>query len=85
MKLFKTAKKYGSTAAAKVAAVGTSLALLGSRAMAQTADPSILDQFFDAIGLNTVAAKVAAIGLIIVGIALAFKGPDLAKRIVRKV
>jgi hypothetical protein len=85
MKLFKTAKKYGSTAAAKVAAVGTSLALLGSRAMAQTADPSVLDQFFDAIGLNTVVGKVVAIGLIIVGIALAFKGPDLAKRVIRKV
>ena len=85
MKLFKTAKKYGNTAAAKVAAVGTSLALLGSRAMAQTADPSVLDQFFDAIGLNTVAGKVVAIGLIIVGIALAFKGPDLAKRVIRKV
>ena len=49
MKLFKTAKKYGSTAAAQVAAVGTTLALLGSRAMAQTADPSVLDQFIDAI------------------------------------
>lgn len=85
MKLFKTAKKYGSTAAAKVTAVGTTLALLGSRAMAQTADPSVLDQFFDAIGLNTVAGKVVAIGLIIVGIALAFKGPDLAKRVIRKV
>ncbi|EJL82437.1 hypothetical protein PMI15_03040 [Polaromonas sp. CF318] len=85
MKLFKTAQKFGSTAAAKVAAVGTSLALLGSRAMAQTADPSVLDQFFDAIGLNTVVGKVVAIGLIIVGIALAFKGPDLAKRVIRKV
>lgn len=85
MKLFKIAKKYGSTAAAKVAAVGTSLALLGSRAMAQTADPGVLDQFFDAIGLNTVAGKVVAAGLIIVGIALAFKGPDLGKRVIRKV
>jgi len=85
MKLFKIAQKYGSHAATKVAAVGTSLALLGSRAMAQTADPSILDQFFDAIGLSTVSGKVIAVGLIIVGIALAFKGPDLAKRVIRKV
>ena len=85
MKLFKTAKKYGSTAAAKVAAVGTTLALLGSRAMAQTADPSVLDQFIDAIGLNTVSGKVIAAGLLIVGIALAFKGPDLGKRVIRKV
>ena len=85
MKLFKTAKKFGSTAAAKVAAVGTSLALLGSRAMAQTADPSVLDQFIDAISLNTVSAKVIAAGLIIITIALAFKGPDIAKRVIRKV
>ena len=85
MKLFKTAKKYGSTAAAKVAAVGTSLALLGSRAMAQTADPSVLDQFIDAIGLNTVSGKLVAAGLLIVAIALAFKGPDLGKRVIRKV
>jgi hypothetical protein len=85
MKLFKIAQKYGSHAAVKMAAVGTSLALLGSRAMAQTADPSVLDQFFDAIGLGTVSGKVIAIGLIIVGIALAFKGPDLAKRVIRKV
>ena len=85
MKLFKTAQKFGSTAAAKVAAVGTSLALLGSRAMAQTADPSVLDQFIDAISLNTVSAKVIAAGLIIITIALAFKGPDIAKRVIRKV
>ena len=85
MKLFKTAKKFGSTAAAKVAAVGTSLALLGSRAMAQTADPSVLEQFIDAISLNTVSAKVIAAGLIIITIALAFKGPDIAKRVIRKV
>jgi hypothetical protein len=53
--------------------------------MAQTADPSVLDQFLDAIGLGTVSGKVVAVGLIIVGIALAFKGPDIAKRVIRKV
>jgi len=85
MKLFKIAKKYGSTAAAKVAATGTALTLMAGRAMAQTADPSVLDQFIDAIGLNTVTGKVVAAGLLIVGIALAFKGPDLGKRVIRKV
>lgn len=85
MKLFKIAKKYGSTAAAKVAATGTGLMLMANRAMAQTADPSVLDQFIDAIGLNTVTGKVVAAGLLIVGIALAFKGPDLGKRVIRKV
>ena len=85
MKLFNVAKKYGSTAVAKTAAAGASLMLLANRAMAQTADPSVLDQFLDAIGLGTVTGKVVAIGLLIVGIALAFKGPDIAKRVIRKV
>lgn len=43
------------------------------------------DDFFDAVDLSGVTAKVIAAGLLIIGIAVAFKGPDLAKRIVRKV
>lgn len=84
MKLFKVAQKYGSHAAAKVAAVGTALTVAAGSAMAQTADGPF-DQFLDAIGLGTTSGKVIAIGLLIVGIALAFKGPDLAKRVIRKV
>lgn len=84
MKLFKVAQKYGSKAATKAAAVGTSLLLIGSAAMAQTADGPF-DAFLDAIGLSGTAAKVIAVGVLIVGIALAFKGPDIAKRVIRKV
>lgn len=84
MKLFNQVRKYGPTLSQKAATVGA-LALLGaSSAMAQAvAGP--FDAFFDAIGLSGVAAKVIAVGVIIVGIALAFKGPDVAKRVIRKV
>ena len=84
MKLFNVARKYGSKAATKVAAVGTALTVAAGSAMAQAADGPF-DQFLDAIGLGTTSGKVIAIGLLIVGIALAFKGPDLAKRVIRKV
>lgn len=43
------------------------------------------DAFIDAVDLTGVATKVIAAGLLIVAIAIAFKGPDLAKRLVRKV
>jgi hypothetical protein len=37
------------------------------------------------IGLDGVAAAVIAMGVLIVGVAMAFKAPDVAKRGVRKV
>lgn len=40
---------------------------------------------FAAVDLGSVAAFVAATGVIIIGIAMAFKGTDLGKRAVRKV
>lgn len=84
MKLFNVARKYGSRAAAKVAAIGTALTVVAGSAMAQsTTGP--FDAFLDAIGLGTTSGKVIAVGLLIVGIALAFKGPDIAKRVIRKV
>lgn len=67
----------------KAATVGALSLLAMHGAMAQTAGP--FDAFFDAIGLDGVTAKIVAVGVLIVGIALAFKGPDLAKRVVRKV
>jgi len=75
---FKTARKYG----AKVAAVATGLALSGA-AMAQTAGP--FDAIFDAIDLAGITTKVVAAAIVVVGIALAFKGPDIGKRVIRKV
>lgn len=38
-----------------------------------------------AVDLSTVATAVTAIALIVVAIALVFKGPDIAKRVIRKV
>ncbi|MGA0569835.1 hypothetical protein ACO2Q9_03845 [Variovorax sp. VNK109] len=79
MKLYKQAKKYG----AKILAAGSGLMLSGL-AMAQSTEGPF-DPFFDAISLDGITAKVIAAGVIIVGIALAFKGPDVAKRVIRKV
>lgn len=49
------------------------------------ASGSGIDAALDAVDLSGIAVKIAAAGLLIVGIALAFKGPDLSKRVVRKV
>lgn len=73
------ARKYG----AKVAAV-TTLGALSVPAFAQTGTNPIF-QMLESIGLDGVTAAVIAMGLLIVGIALAFKAPDVAKRGVKKV
>ena len=39
----------------------------------------------DGVDLSTVAASVLAVAVIVVAIALTFKGPDVAKRVIRKV
>ena len=78
-KTLTVARKYGAKATA-----GATGLMLSSLAMAQAAGDPIGDML-DAVSLDGISAKVIAMGLLIVGIALAFKGPDLAKRIVRKV
>lgn len=72
------ARKYG----AKVAAVAT-LGALSVPAFAQTTNPIV--QMLESIGLDGISAAVIAMGLLVVGIALAFKAPDVAKRGVKKV
>lgn len=79
MQTFKQIKKYGSRAL-----VAVSAAAFGTAAMAQTATNPI-NQMLEAIGLDGVTASIIAVCLIIVGIALAMKGPDVAKRVIRKV
>ena len=79
MQTFKQIKKYGSRAL-----VAVSAAAFGTAAMAQTATNPII-QMIEAIGLDGVTASIIAVCLIIVGIALAMKGPDVAKRVIRKV
>ena len=72
------ARKYGSKAATAIAVLAAS-----SAAMAQTATG--IDAVFEAISLDGISTKMVAFGVAIVGIALVLKGPDLAKRIIRKV
>lgn len=79
MKFFTQARKYGSKALA-VAALG----IASSGAFAQTAGNPIVT-VLDAVGLTGVSASIAALALVIVAIALTMKGPDVAKRIIRKV
>lgn len=79
MKFYTQARKYGSKALA-LAALGT--ASVG--AFAQEADNPIVTTL-GAVGLGGVAAAIAALALTVVAIALTMKGPDVAKRIIRKV
>lgn len=43
-----------------------------------------MDTIFEAVDLTSVATWVGATGVLIIGIVMAFKGIDLAKRGVRK-
>lgn len=74
MKLVTTAKKFGSTVKA------TAAALLFAPAFSFAANPVL-----DAVDFTEVAAWVAGIGVVIIGIRMAFKGVDLGKRAVSKV
>lgn len=80
MKFYTQARKYG----AKITAAATTMALSGM-AMAQSTGSDPIGEMLDAVGLSSVTAKVIAACLVVVGIALAFKGPDVAKRVIRKV
>lgn len=66
-----------------------SQALLAVSVMVATTVPAHAagewDAFLDAVDLSGLSPKVVAAGLLIIAIAIAYKGPDLAKRIVRKV
>lgn len=62
------------------------LALIATVAMFSVpAHAGVIDDLFAAIDLATVAVAVGAVGLLVVGIAMSFKGIDLSKRAVRKV
>ena len=79
MKILNIARKYGSKALALAAA---STASVGAFAQA-AANPIVT--LIQGVDLSTVAAAVMAVAVIIVAIALTFKGPDVAKRVIRKV
>ncbi|WP_454914137.1 hypothetical protein [Variovorax gossypii] len=79
MKLFNVARKYG----AKIYL--SSLAAVGSvGAFAADGDNPIVT-VINSISLAGVAAAIAVLALVVVTIALTMKGPDVAKRIIRKV
>ncbi|MOA25847.1 hypothetical protein D3C78_1465970 [compost metagenome] len=75
---FKTARKYGSKVVAAVGAL-----TLSAAAFAQASSP--IDSILDAVSLDGISTKLIALALVVVGIALVFKGPSLAKRIISKV
>jgi len=58
--------------------------VLAAPAFAQTVGNPLTDAL-DTVDLSGILVKLAAAGLVIVGIALAMKGPTLAKRVVNKV
>lgn len=72
------ARRYGAKIGAAALASGAFIA-----AHAQTSTP--LDTLFDAVDLSSVTTKVVAMGVLIIGIAVAFKGIGLSKRGVNKV
>lgn len=72
------ARKYG----AKIAAASVP-ALLFAQSAHATGDP--ITTMLASVDLTTVAASVAAICLLVIGIKLTFKGPDVAGRVIRKV
>ena len=78
MKFYNVARKYGSKAAILAGA-----SALATSAMAQSTNPIIT--LLGEVDLTAVAAAVLAICVIVVAIALTFKGPDVAKRVIRKV
>ena len=78
MQTLNIARKYGSKALVLAAATTASVG-----AFAQATNPIVT--LIEGVDLSTVAASVLAVAVIVVAIALTFKGPDVAKRVIRKV
>lgn len=70
------AQKFVATAAVLGSAVGMASA---------NAVGSGLDTILAAIDITTVSASVVALAVLLVGIQLVFKGPDISKRVITKV
>lgn len=69
------ARQYGAKVVA--GAVG-SLAFVSAHAAG-------IDDLFDAVDLSSTGAKITALAVVIVGIALVIKGPSIVKRIIAKI
>lgn len=66
-----------------LAALAMVSGLFAESAMATGTDP--ISVALAAVDLTAVAASIAVIALLVIAIALTFKGPDVAKRVIRKV
>ena len=66
---------------ARFALIGAAVGGMANHAFAVDGITSALA----AVDLSGVATAVGAVALVIVAIALVFKGPDIAKRVIRKV
>lgn len=64
------------------AGVATTMALASAGAFAQA---TTISDILDEVDLSGIGTKVGAAALVIVGVALLFKGPSLAKRVISKV
>ncbi len=72
------ARKYG-------AKIGTAATLATGTVMAHAQATDALTGGIDSVNLGGAAVKVAAAMVLVIGLAMAFKGGDLGKRVVRKV
>lgn len=60
-------------------------AVLGSAFGMASANAAGLDTILAAVDITTVSASVVALAVLLVGIQLVFKGPDISKRVISKV
>lgn len=81
MSFFARASEFVKLNAAKFGAGVTAMTV----AAASHAQSTGINEVLDAVDLSGISAKVGAAALVIVAIALVFKGPTLAKRIISKV
>lgn len=84
MKAFNAVRQLAVRGYTKLA-VGTGLAVSTVIASAQTAPSTGISAALDAVDLSGVAVKVGAAALVVVGVALLFKGPAVAKRVIKQV
>ncbi len=75
---------FGKMKNVLLALLALAMGLVANVAHAQAA-PNPIVVLLQSIDLTTVAAALAVITLIVVGIALTLKGPDVSKRVIRKV
>lgn len=76
-------KQMGLTAKEKAAGVALAGLVLANSAHAQSSTG--INSLFDSVDLSGISAKVLALSVLIVGIALVMKGSSIVKRIIAKI